>query len=569
MTFDNSLNTQGIRAALCPFSCPRKCCLPLLAIVALIAGALLPFAFAPYGVYMLAIVATAALLFCFAEAQEAHRPRHAFLYGWLFGVSFFGIGASWIYISLHHYGFMAAPFAVFVTALFVAFLALFPAVQGYCLVKFFPCNVRGGSFGTLLLAFPATFTLCEWVRSWMLTGFPWLFLGYSQIDGPLRGIAPLGGVYGVSFAVAFIAGCLVGIWRAQCSKRPQVRLLLVIAIIAVWWGSAKLADVEWTQPSGGGQPLKVSLVQGNVPQEMKWQAENLDPILLKYRALTQKHWDSAIIIWPEAAIPTFAQNVPRFMQELDADVRKHGVTLLAGMPLMVRGSAAAVMDESDQGGNSHGGDYVSDGGKNDIFYNAIVSFGAGRQHEQYLKRHLVPFGEYLPLKPLLLWLHNYVVIPMSDFSRGGERQPLLSAMHGSVLIAPFICYEIAYPSLMVHSLPRAQLLLTVSDDSWFGTSLAATQHLEIARMRSLESGRYQLVSTNTGITAIIDQHGKIVAQAPAFQEYVLDGKVQPMSGATPWVSYGHYLWLVMVLLLIVAAVVVVALRTRCRAQQRG
>lgn len=476
--------------------------------LALLAGAILFFAFAPFGVYPLAIIAAALLLFSWCKILA----RQAFLIGGLFGISFFGCGASWVYISLHNYGFMPIPIAVFVTALFVLFLTMFPALQGYCLNKFFPQN----NARKMLLVFPALCVISEWLRSWLFSGFPWLNLGYSQIDSPLRGLAPIFGVYGITFAVAFTAGAFVYLFL---TKNTKTRILPLIIAIMLWLGSANLANINWTQPSG--EPIKVSLIQGNIAQESKWQQNQLPHILQQYYNITTNNWQSKIIVWPEAAIPTFPENIPSFIKNLDTVAKAHHTTIISGIPLT-----------------------QIDTTKQQTYYNGIISLGMHNQ--QYRKRHLVPFGEYTPLPWLYTWLVNYLAIPMSNFSAGPDQQEALVA--ANTIIAPFVCYEITYPNLVLDFLPQAQLLLTISDDSWFGRSVAADQHIEIARMRSAESGRYQLVGTNTGITAIIDDHGRILKQAPIFQQVVLNGEVQAMNGSTPWVKFGHYFWLGMILL---------------------
>jgi len=483
------------------------------ALLAFSAGILLPFAFAPFGIYPLAIVAVALLLFSWLNAT----PKQAFLYGWLFGLGSFGIGVSWIYISLHDYGFMSPILAAIITALFIAAIASFPALQGYVLTKFFPQN----NWHKLLLAAPAIFSLSEWIRSWIFTGFTWLFLGYSQIDSPLRSIAPIFGVYGISFAIVFTAGCIICLWQTRKMTEPKKtrqRLLLILAIILLWGTSAKFAAINWTQPAvTNSQPIKVSLIQGNVSQEIKWQAKKLPHILQTHLNLTQKHWDSQIIVWPEAAIPTTSKNVSGFLRLLNKTAKKHQTTLITGLPLV-----------------------RTDKNKNQLLYNAIISVGVN--HGTYLKRHLVPFGEYTPdpFKPLLSYLPTFFAIIMSSFNHGPAIQPPLIA--ANIRIAPSICYEITYPNLVLDYLPQAQLLLTVSDDSWFGKSAAAEQQLEMTRMRSLETGRYQLVNTNTGITAIIDGHGKIITRAPMFKTLAIRGEITALEGKTPWVDYGYILW---------------------------
>lgn len=481
-------------------------------IIALAAGAMMPFAFAPFSFALLAIISVAAILFVW---QHTPKPRDAFVCGWLFGLTYFGIGTSWIYVSLHRYGNMPFFLAALTTLIFVCTLALFPAINGYCWRRLYP----RGKWRSLLLAFPSLWVFCEWSRTWVLGGFPWLFIGNSQIDSPLSNIAPIFGVYGASFLVAFVAAVSIGIPRA---KTTFMRLALALTLALTWIGCDLLENINWTKPFGS--PLSVSVVQGNIPQELKWQDKKINYILQTYEDLTKDHWQNDIIVWPEAAIPVLQTQAVQFLEKLDRQAEHAKNTLITGIPFV----------------------YVHQG--NPLLYNAIITLG--HKETQYFKRHLVPFGEYKPLKPWLDWIWNFLKIPMSDFSSGASNQPALHA--DDITIAPFVCYEIAYPELALDFMPHANLLLTVSDDSWFGHSLAAAQQFEIARMRSLETGRYQIVATNTGVTGIINPQGLVVARAPISQRFVLNTTVQPMQGATPWVAFGHHLW---ILLLAVCLVV--------------
>lgn len=399
----------------------------------------------------------------------------------------------------------------------IAFLALFIAIQGYLLNKFFANNRPG----KLLLAAPSLWVICELLRSWVLTGFPWLFLGYSQIDSPLANYAPIVGVYGVSFTVCFIAGCLAALCTMQHRWEKLVMLLL---IINTWTGGINLAHAKWTKIAA--HKIPITLVQGNIPLEQKWDYAQLPKILNTYKKMTVKNWASKIIIWPEAAITECPQMLTKFLNTLANSAKLHNTTIITGIPIYENIT------------NS--------------YFNGAIAFGASKGI--YLKKHLVPFGEYMPFKPLLLWLHNYIAIPMSDFSKGAKKQPQMIA--ANIPIAIFICYEIAYPNLVLDFMPETQLLVTISEDSWFGKSIAMDQHLEIARMRSLETGRYQAISTNTGITAVINAKGKIIAQAPMFKNTVLNAEVYPMYGSTPWVQYGHsLLWLLLPMFLLLAATI--------------
>ncbi|KPJ67273.1 MAG: hypothetical protein AMJ43_05250 [Coxiella sp. DG_40] len=479
-------------------------------ILAISAGALMPLAFAPFHFYIVSIIAPTLILSLWAYST----PKQALLQGFLFGLGFFTVGVYWVYISVHDYGNAAILLALLITASLIVVLALFPALQGYLLTKFFPEN----NLRKFLLAFPASWVLFEWLRGWVFTGFPWLFLGYSQISYPLKGFAPIFGIYGVSFGAALSCGAIVSMFTIR--KIIPIIFAFVI-LIFIWLSGGFLAQIDWTKTTGN--PIKVSLIQGNISQPAKWQSGSLSLILLHYRNLTNKHWDSKIIIWPEAAIPAFRSQVGNYLEDLEKKAKQHNATIVTG-----------ILTENRQ---------------TKQYYNSMLAFG--KNQSLYLKRHLVPFGEYPPLFPISELIMSTFDIPMSNFSSGAQQQPYFIA--GNTPIAPSICYEVAYPSELLSFLPHAQLLINISDDSWFGRSIASAQQLEMARMRSLETGRYHLVCTNTGLTAIVNEKGEILAQAPPYQEFVLNGKVQPMSGSTPWVIFGHYLWFLIVILAIAVA----------------
>lgn len=473
-----------------------------LSLLAIFSGLILPLAFAPFGYYLTAELSLIILLLVWFRSAAAGQ---AFWYGCLFGMGFFGAGVYWVYISIHHYGHAPIVLAVLILLLLISFLALYPALQGYFLHRCYGNN----SCSKFLLAFPISWVVLEWIRGWFLSGFPWLFLGYGHISSPLRGWAMVFGVYGVSFMIAQTAGAIF--WLCCYRKNIKFTVFLMLSIIALWFFGGNLAKINWVHKIG--EPIKVSLIQGNISQQQKWDPGELWSIMNSYTFLTAKNFTSKIIVWPEAAIPTYPENINSYLKPLSLIAAKRGVSILSGVPFY------------DQANNS--------------YYNGILAYGAGSG--RYYKRHLVPFGEYLPLKFFLKWLHNFLTIPMADFSSGVKNQPDL--LVGKIILAPFVCYEIAYPGLVLDYLPRAQLMVTVSDDSWFGESIAAAQHLEIARMRSLEAGRYQLLATNTGITAVIDSQGVVVKELPIFQQGVLTAEVLAFDGKTPWIGYGQYLWL--------------------------
>ena len=467
-------------------------------ITALISGAALTLAFAPFHYYILAFISPALLLLVWLNATA----KQAFWRGWLYGVGFFGTGVYWVYISIHVYGHAPLLLAFGITALLVMFLGLFFAIQGYLLSK---CRKY------IMLVFSFSWVIFEWLRSWIFTGFPWLFLGYSQLATPLRAIAPILSVYGVSFAVALTAAMLVVLITNIANKKRLLinHIALILSVISIWLIGIFLMHKNWTYPLGA--PIQVSLIQGNIPQEEKWDPKNIPVILSKYEELTSQQWaqqsDSKLIIWPEAAIPVFSWQAQKFIDHMAREALKHNTTtIITGVPINDR--------------------------TNNKYYNGIITLGS--EKSVYLKRHLVPFGEYPFMGGITRFLMTMMQIPMSEFTPGARKQPDFIA--NNLIIAPTICYEIAYPHEILDFLPQAQILLNVSDDSWFGESIAAAQQLEIARMRSLETGRYQLIAGNTGITAIINPDGSVQSQLPPFKQAVLIGSVQAMAGNTPWIS---------------------------------
>ena len=405
-------------------------------------------------------------------------------------------------MSIYRYGGVSLETSVLLTGLFVVILAGYPALLGL-LGSWLG---RGRRLPSLLFVYPGTWTLVEWLRASLFTGFPWLSLGYSQIDSPLAGLAPLVGVYGVSLAAASTAGILL----YGMGTTPRRRGLAAAALTLLWGAAWLLQRVDWTVPDG--RPLRVSLVQGDVAQDLKWLPGEREATLQHYAALTRQHWDSALVVWPETAVPMFYQQVPRdFLVDLTREARAHHTDLLIGAPVL----------DPERG----------------RYYNGLVSVGGPAGF--YYKHHLVPFTEYLPLKQVLGGLVDMLHVPMSDFSAGPAVQPPLEA--AGTYIGVSICYEVAFGREIFRALPDARMLVNVSNDAWFGDSLAPYQHLQMARMRALESGRPLLRATNTGITAVIDAHGRLQARAPKFVPYVLTATVQPRAGLTPYLHVGDVL----------------------------
>jgi len=468
---------------------------PLAALAAaLAAGALTVGAFAPLAAFPLPFVTLAGLLLVW---QRAATPQAAFRTGFAFGAGLFGVGASWVYVSLHDFGMMPAPLAAIGTLAYCAILSLYPAAAGWCLAR-----LRLGRPVSAFFAFPALWTFFEWLRGWIFTGVSWLALGYSQVDSPLAGFAPVVGTYGVSFVTALCAGLLAVVVAGSGKARLAGGVALVFA-----FGLGQLArQIDWTSPQG--TPLKVALLQGNIPQDLKFQPDRYAATLAIYKRLIEAS-QGQLIVLPETAIPRFLDAVdPGYLKNIAQIAAERRADVLIGVPIR------------DSEGR---------------YFNSVVSVGASPS-QRYDKSHLVPFGEFVP--PGFGWIVKTFAIPLSDFSLGPE-SPKPLALAGQ-LVAPNICWEDAFGEEIIRQLPQATLLVNVSNVAWFGDSLAPAQHLQISRMRALETGRTMLRATNTGVTAIIDPRGKVVARLPQFTEGILEGEVRGYVGASPYVRFGNY-----------------------------
>lgn len=466
-------------------------------VVALGAGAALPLAFAPFNFAVLAILSPALLFLLWQNGS----PWRCAGIGLAFGLGSFGVGVSWVYRSLHDYGGMSVPLAALAVTLFVLVLSFFPALVGWLQARF----GRRKRVIHLIVVLPALWVLLEWCRSWVLTGFPWLSLGYSQIDTPLSGLASWFGVYAVSLGVALVAGLL-----ALLIDKPR-RPWPALALVGVFGLGFLMGRVAWVEPKG--PLLKVALVQGNVPLTMKWSALHRMTVAERYLHLSQEYRDQDLVVWPEVAIPAFQNQLPSaFWRELNHEATQYQTDFLYG-----------TLERTQRAdGSSH-------------YYNVVRSIAPRPQ--TYHKRHLVPFGEYLPYPVLTQWLMGALNIPMSDFSPWTGDDGVMRVAGQAVAVS--ICYEDAFPEEIIRLLPEASLLVNVSEDAWFGRSLGPLQRLQMARMRALETGRFLLRVANTGVTAIIDHRGEIVARTEQFKTVVLSGAVQPMQGATPYVRWGN------------------------------
>jgi len=500
-------------------------------LLVLLAGAATVFAFSPFTLFPLAWITPAVLFFALSRATT--RKQHFYL-GWLYGIGLYGAGASWFFHSMYYFAHSPLIMAVAGATFFVVIVALFSTGLFALLASAFrntPLITR------LLLFYPASWVFFEWFRGWFLTGFPWLYLGHSQIDTVFAGYAPITGVLGVSWTSALIAGAIVSfilgnsITRTvhvgqsgnirshhaeveeQFGTKNRIFSALLIVLLAV--SAYSLQGINWTQTSG--KPITASVLQGNIYQDDKFKPEQLEPTLKLYTDMTHNNKESDLIVWPETALPTnFRFHMDDLIFPLQELAKKQQLTIMLGG-----------FYENEKGG----------------YENSILSITASNR-EVYSKQHLVPFGEYIPLLNYLRWLDEWIQLPYDNVASGKDKDTLLVSGKNeseNYLAQMTVCYEDVFGEEIIESLPEAKLLINVTNDGWFTGSLEPYQHMQIARMRSIETGRYMIRSTNTGPSGIIDEKGKLVATAPIYSTAAISHKVQLFSGATPYVRWGNWL----------------------------
>src|SRR5882724_8510627 len=465
-------------------------------LVALAAGALLACGFAPLQWWPLAILCPAVLMWLWQGAT----PREAACLGFWFNIGTFTAGTYWLYVSIHIFGEAPVYVAAFLMLGLAAIMGLYHAGLGYVVARWLPPT------GAIrwLVAVPAAWLLMEWWRGWFLSGFSWLSLGYSQTDTWLSRFAPIAGVYGISAVLLLCAGAVTALVLGSA----RTRIVAAVVLVTPWLASASLATIEWTRPSG--PPVTVAVIQGSIPQDLKWLDSNKQTTLDLYQRLTETALGARLIVWPESAPPDLANELVAWITAMYREARTHHSALVFG-----------VVRASDDG---------------EKYYNSVLALDD--QLTWYSKNHLVPFAEFFPVPRFVRsWLRLHS-LPYSDFTRGGDEQPPLPA--GGLKLGATICYEDAYGSSMIGVLRTADALVNVTNDAWFGHSSARHQHFQIARMRAIEAGRYLVRAANDGISGVIGPHGEVVARAPEFTPYVLKSAVTPRRGLTPYASVGNW-----------------------------
>ena len=473
-------------------------------LLALLAGGLLTLSLAPFNIWLLSFLAPLAfwvLLKDLTTGQAVFR-------GWLFGLGVFGSGASWVYVSIHEHSGTPAVIAVSLTWVFVAGLACLFALQAFIWQRWL-------SKTNPLVSWPALWVLMEALRSWVFTGFPWLLLGTAHLSTPYTGWVPVLGVYGLS-AISALTGLLLYTSLHPATTFSQ-RSFAIVLVAALPLTGFFLQQKQWTQAYG--QPLTLGLVQGNVAQADKWNRQKQREIISNYLNLSHQLGEVDLIVWPETALPLLPEQAQPFLTKA-LEKASEGAGLMTGLIALTANQ------------------------KN--YYNGLYT--AGTALGDYHKIKLVPFGEYLPFEAQLRGIIDFFDLPMSSFVQGQEHPAYLQA--AGTKVAPLICYEVAYPDFTAQQARNTHWLLTVSNDSWFGSSIGPLQHFEMARFRALETARPMARVTNNGITALIDYQGQVINQLPLFISVNLKGQLQPREGNTPFMLTGSLpLWVFCLLLI--------------------
>lgn len=489
-------------------------------IIALLIGASGVLAFSPFDLWPCAFIAIIGLLLLPVNKKTKQAVWVTFF--WSLGL--FGTGFCWIYISIQQFGNMPPVAGVGMILLLAAYSAIYPMLFSALLTRFWPKN----SLVRFTVAAPALWQVTEFLRGWVMTGFPWLQFGYSQIDGPLSGLAPITGIESITYVMFILSGLIA---YSITNKKWHYILLAIILIVIIW----PLKYLTWFT-TDESRAANIALVQGNINQRLKWLPDERKSILQTYLDATSPYiGKSQIVIWPEAAIPDLDINQTEFLTVLDTLGREHNTSILTGI------IETKIKEERP------------------IYFNSLIVLGDKTPYSvfnenRYRKHHLVIFGEYVPLEKFLRPIGRFFNLPMSSISSGAALQsPIIVANYK---LTPAICYEIIKGEQIRNNFQSdTDFLVTISNDAWFGNSIGPWQHFQMARMRALEFGRPVLRATNTGVTAFIDAHGKVIDHLPQFERNVLNKTIAPTQGLTPYVKFGYLpLWIFTICMLILSGI---------------
>ena len=482
-------------------------------LTSLLAGLLCTLGFSPFDYGFIPIISML-LLF---KSIYLLPCKQSSICGFLFGIGLFATGISWVFVSIYSFSDAGFVISLLLTVLFISIMSVFPLLQCLLIKKLFAKTKPI----TLILGYTSVWCVFSYLREHLFTGFPWLILGYSQTSTLLAHYATLFGIHFVTLLTVLTSTLIFAIFNYQ----KRVRYISILAVMLIWLGGYGVSKIAWTTPINK-EKISVSVLQGNIQQTNKWQPEYLYKIMSIYSNMLNKAWDSKIIILPETAFPVFAKHITPFLNEIKTQANQHNAAVLLGVPVLDAATSK--------------------------YYNAAVILGKG--NGRYLKRHLVPFGEYIPFAKYLTWFFKILNIPMADFSQGNQQQPLLT-LH-NFKVAVFICYEIIFSDQVREQLQQANFIINISDDSWFGKSIGTFQQLQMAKMRSLETGRYLIYADNTGITAIINPQGNVIKEIAPFKSLILKGNIQAMQGVTPFMRFGDWAFFILLLCMLLISVIV-------------
>lgn len=460
-----------------------------------ITGVMAPLGFAPFHIPGITILSLAFLF----SAILNRSGKQSFISGFIFGMGYFGFGVSWVIVSIHDYGQLNYFFSALITLLFIFYLSLYPALVA-CLFSFINMPHR---YLSNALLFSTLWCLSEFIRANFLSGFPWLLIGTTQIDTPLRYLAPLLGTYGLSLICCFSAALLTLAIRENTRKRYYYLIVFVLIIITPSLGK----NIHWTNIKK--ESISIGVIQANLSMRDKWDDTLFWNLLKYYGNAIDKLLGKQLIILPESAIPLPASYLNDYLLKLHQKALKANSALMLGI----------LQPTNDSEVN---------------YYNSVISLGKARG--EHLKYQLVPFGEYIPAP--FVTLNRWLNLPEPNILPGKTSQELITiAKHP---IASLICYEIAYPDILRQQMPLAQWIVSISDNGWFGRSLASYQQLQMAQVLSLLTGRFQIVVNNDGLSSVINNTGDIVDGLPPFSSGILESEVYPADGTTPWVIWYDY-----------------------------
>jgi apolipoprotein N-acyltransferase len=483
----------------------------LIYLMGIIFGACVTLSFAPFNLWPMAIVGLSG--FVFLLNRQIVNQKSVFTLGFSFGLGLFFSGLYWVFYSMQTAQ-TGVAVSLILTFIFCTFMALLPALMAMIYQR-----LLSSSNTTRALSFAILWVLFEWLRGWLFTGMPWLFLGYAHTDSFLSPILTLTGTLGVSFIVAFSSAGLAAAFHAPKTAIINAIIISLLCFPAVFMSASSKVTKN--------TPLTVTVIQGNIAQDDKWTFQHRVPTLLMYRDLTRDHPDSDLIIWPETALPVFQKHWTDFIESVDTTAKETQQGLITGI-LTSEGNSRETYKE----------------------FNSLLALG--ESSGVYNKQHLVPFGEILPFESLLRGLISFFDIPYSTFSAGANNQNLIQFR--DFKLATAICYEIAFAELTRLQAKNSQAIVTISNDAWFGTSIAPFQHLQIAQIRAIENGLPVIRATQNGISAIIDAQGKILKQTPQFEQTSATAVINMENSSTMYTKYGDT-WF---LLLLAGAIVLLA-----------